>query len=225
MVPRDQFDEIDTWQVTGLVGTGTRDVPCDAVFVADYMTLEPKETRGGPTPGTPHVPGLLYQLPVVLGLFPHLLIGPMVGIAQGAYDDYVSEIRERRSTASAAKLVEQTQIQMKVAEAGVLIQAAWVLALDNIREAECIVAAGFQPDVATKVRWRRDGAYAAQNCVKTVQLLQSVIGAAGNFLSNPFRRRFRDIHAAGSQIQVIFDINGAEFGRVELGLDPVNKAV
>ncbi len=149
----------------------------------------------------------------------------MVGIAQGAYDDYVSEIRERCSTASAAKLVEQTQIKMKVAEAGVLIQAAWVLALDNIREAERIVAAGFQPDVATKGRWRRDGAYAAQNCVKTVQLLQSVIGAAGNFLSNPFRRRFRDIHAAGSQIQVIFDINGAEFGRVELGLDPVNKAV
>ena len=54
---------------------------------------------------------------------------------------------------------------------------------------------------------------------------ESVIGAARNFLSNPFRRRFRDIHAAGSQIQVIFDINGAEFGRVELGLDPVNKAV
>jgi len=224
VAPRGEFEEIDTWQVTGLVGTGSRDVQCDAVFVADYMTLEPKETRGGPTPGTPHEPGLLYQLPV-LGLFPHLLIGPMVGIAQGAYDDYVSEIRERRSTASAAKLVEQTQIQMKVAEAGVLIQAAWVLALDNIREAERIVAAGFQPDVVTKVRWRRDGAYAAQNCVKTVQLLQSVIGAAGKFLSNPFQRRFRDIHAAGSQIQVIFDINGAEFGRVELGLDPVNKAV
>ncbi|HIC20967.1 MAG TPA: hypothetical protein EYO66_03855 [Gammaproteobacteria bacterium] len=224
MVPRDQFDEIDTWQVTGLVGTGSRDVQCDAVFVADYMTLEPKETRGGPTPGTPHVPGLLYQLPV-LGLFPHLLIGPMVGIAQGAYDDYVSEIRERRSTASAAKLVEQTQIQMKVAEAGVLIQAAWVLALDNIREAERIVAAGFQPDVATKVRVAARQCLCRTNCVKTVQLLQSVIGAAGKFLSNPFQRCFRDIHAAGSQIQVIFDINGAEFGRVELGLDPVNKAV
>ena len=165
MVPRDQFDEIDTWQVTGLVGTGSRDVQCDAVFVADYMTLEPKETRGGPTPGTPHEPGLLYQLPV-LGLFPHLLIGPMVGIAQGAYDDYVSEIRERRSTASAAKLVEQTQIQMKVAEAGVLIQAAWVLALDNIREAERIVAAGFQPDVATKVR------VAARRCLCRTKLCQ-----------------------------------------------------
>jgi len=224
MVPRDQFEEIDTWQVMGLVGTGSRDVQCEAVYVADYMTLEPKETRGGPTPGTPHVPGLVYQLPV-LGLFPHILVGPMVGIARGAYDDYVGEIRDRRSTANAAKLAEHTQIQMKVAEADALIKAARVLALDNIHEAERIVATGIQPDVITKVRWRRDGAYAAQNCVKAVQLLQSVIGAAGNFLSNPFQRRFRDIHAAGSQNQVIFDINGAKFCRVELGLDPVNKAI
>ena len=94
MVPRDQFDEIDTWQVTGLVGTGSRDVQCDAVFVADYMTLEPKETRGGPTPGTPHVPGLLYQLPV-LGLFPHLLIGPMVRIAQGATGTSIVSVTSR----------------------------------------------------------------------------------------------------------------------------------
>jgi 3-hydroxy-9,10-secoandrosta-1,3,5(10)-triene-9,17-dione monooxygenase len=55
--------------------------------------------------------------------------------------------------------------------------------------------------------------------------LQSVIGAAGNYLSNPFQRRFRDLHAAAGQIQVNFDINGAEFGRVALGLEPVNKAI
>ena len=33
------------------------------------------------------------------------------------------------------------------------------------------------------------------------------------------------MHAAASQIQVNFDINGAEFGRVELGLEPVNKGI
>ena len=224
MVPRDQFDEIDTWQVTGLVGTGSRDVQCEGLFVHDYMTLEPRETRGGSTPGTPHVPGLLYQLPV-LGIFPHFLVGPMVGIAQGAYDDYVGEIRERVSTHNASKLAEHTQVQVKVAEAGALIQAARLLSHANIREAEQIAQSGRQPSVEEKVCWRRDGAYAAQNCVKSIQLLQSVIGAAGNYLSNPFQRRFRDLHAAAGQIQVNFDINGAEFGRVALGLEPVNKAI
>tara|TARA_R110000868_G_scaffold1844_13_gene14657 strand:+ start:4270 stop:5472 length:1203 start_codon:yes stop_codon:yes gene_type:complete len=223
-VPRDVFEEIDTWKVSGLVGTGSRDVKCDGVFVPEYMCLSPAEARGGPTPGSAHVPGLLYQLPV-LGLFPHILLGPMIGIAQGAYDDYVIEIRERSATYNSSKLAEHVQIQMKVAEAATLIQAARLLGHDNIREAERVAASGRIPTVEEKIRWRRDGAYAAQNCVKAVQILQTAIGAAGNYLSHPFQRRLRDIQAASSQIQVNFDINGAEFGRVELGLDPINKAI
>ncbi len=224
VLPRAEFEEVDTWHVTGLVGSGSRDVACDNIFVPDYMTLEPHQTTGGPTPGTPHVPGLLYQLPV-LGLFPHILVGPMIGIAQGAYDDYVGQIRDRLSTYNASRLAEHTQIQMRVAESGALIHAARVLAHDNIREAERIAESGRVPTIGEKVRWRRDGAYAATNCVKAIQILQSAIGAAGNFLSNPFQRRFRDMHAAAGQVQVNFDINGAEFGRVELGLEPVNKAI
>lgn len=224
VAPRSDFEEIDTWHVSGLVGTGSRDVKCEGVFVPEHMTLMPAEARGGPTPGTPHVPGLLYQLPV-LGLFPYFLVGPMIGIAQGAYDDYTGEIRERVSTYNASKLAEHTQIQMKVAEAGALIEAARLISHNDIRESERIAEAGHVPTVAEKVRWRRNGAFAAQNCVKSIQLLQSAIGAAGNFLSNPFQRRFRDMHAAAGQVQVNFDINGAEFGRVELGLEPQNKAI
>lgn len=224
VVPRAAFEEIDTWHVSGLVGTGSRDVKCEGVFVPEHMTLLPQQARGGPTPGSAHVPELLYQLPV-LGLFPHILVGPMIGIAQGAYDDYVGEIRERVSTYNSSKLAGHTQIQMKVAEAATLIQAARLLAHNNIREAERIAESGRIPTVPEKIRWRRDGAYAAQNCVKAIQVLQSAIGAAGNYLSHPFQRRFRDMHAAAGQVQVNFDINGAEFGRVELGLDPVNKGV
>jgi 3-hydroxy-9,10-secoandrosta-1,3,5(10)-triene-9,17-dione monooxygenase len=223
-VPREVFEEVDTWHVSGLVGTGSRDVKGEGIFVPEHMTIFPDQARGGPTPGTAHVPGLLYQLPV-LGLFPHILAGPMIGIAQGAYDDYVAEIRGRTSTYNSSKLAEHTQIQMRVAEAGVLIQAARLLCHENIRESEAIAATGRIPTVAEKIRWRRDGAYAAQNCVKAMQVLHAAIGAAGMYLSHPFQRRLRDMNAAATQIQINFDINGAEFGRVELGLKPVNKAI
>ena len=33
------------------------------------------------------------------------------------------------------------------------------------------------------------------------------------------------MHAAAGQVQISFDINGADFGRVELGLEPTNKAI
>ncbi len=224
VVPRDRFEEIDTWHVSGLVGSGSRDVASEDIFVPEHMTLEPHLTRGGPTPGSSHVPGILYELPV-LGLFPHILVGPILGIAQGAYDDYVAEVRRRSSTANNTKLAEHTQIQMKVAEAATLIQAARLLAHDNIREAEHIAGRDDRPPLEAKMRWRRDGAFAAQNCLKAVQLLHSIIGGAGNYLSHPFQRRLRDMNAAIGQTQVNFDINGAEFGRVTLGLEAANKAV
>ncbi|MEC7489014.1 MAG: acyl-CoA dehydrogenase family protein [Pseudomonadota bacterium] len=224
VLPRASFEEVDTWHVSGLVGTGSRDVKCDGVFVPERMTLFPGQARGGCTPGSTHVPNLLYQLPV-LGLFPQILVGPMIGIAQGAYDDYVADMRERVSTYNATRLVEYAQLQMRVAEASTLIKAARLLAHDNIREAENIAQSGRIPTVVEKTRWRRDGAYAAQNCVKSIQIMQTAIGAAGIYQSNPFQRRFRDMHAAASQIQVSFDINGAEFGRVELGLEAINRLI
>ena len=188
------------------------------------MTLDPSKTRGGSTPGSLHNPAIVYQLPVV-GLFPHLLTGTTLGIAQGAYNDYVKEMRHRVSTYNATKLAEHTQTQMKVAEAATLIQAARLLTHDNIKEAEKIVTSGCLATVEDKVRWRRDAAYAAQNCINSIQILHSAIGAAGNYLSHPFQRRFRDMHAAAGQIQINFDINGAEFGRVELGLKATNKLI
>ena len=224
VVPRASFEEVDTWHVGGLVGTGSRDVKCNGVFVPEYMTLAPDAAKGGPTPGSSHVPSFLYQLPV-LGLFPHILLGPMIGIAQGAFDDYVKEMRNRVSTYNAAKLSGFTQIHLRVAEAAALIKSARLLAHDNIREAEEIALSGLPPSTEVKIRWRCDGAFAAQNCVKSIQILQAAIGAAGNYLEHPFQRRFRDMHAAASQVQVNFDINGAEFGRVELGLEPQNKLI
>ncbi len=224
VVPRDALEEIDTWHVGGLVGSGSRDVKGEGIFVPEHMTLSPADARGGPTPGSAHVPNILYQLPV-LGLFPHILLGPMIGIVQGAYDDYVAEMRERLSTYNNSRLAEHTQIQMRVAEAASLVQAARLLGHDNIREGEAVANSGRVPTVAEKVRWRRDGAFAAQNCVKALQLLQGAVGAAGIYLSHPFERRIRDMNAAATQIQMNFDINGAEFGRVELGLEPVNKAI
>ena len=59
VVPRAEFEEIDTWHVSGLIGTGSRDVKCENVFVPEFMTLDPRMARGGPTPGTSHNPALV----------------------------------------------------------------------------------------------------------------------------------------------------------------------
>ena len=50
-------------------------------------------------------------------------------------------------------------------------------------------------------------------------------GGSANFSTSPLQRQFRDIHAGLGHIGVSWDVNGAGFGRVALGLPPDNPNV
>lgn len=212
---------IDTWHVSGLAGTGSKDVACDGLFVPAHMVFDPSLAREGFTPTVMSIPGDAYRLP----LFPfigHLVAGPMLGIARGAYEDFLEKMRSQVSIYNRSRIADHTTVQMKIAEAGVMIDTASLLLRDNIREAHALVAAGKRPLLLDRARWRRDATYAAGLCVKAVDLLYGVSGATANYLDNAMQRRFRDIHAAAAQIHLSWDINAPEFGRVAVGLPPAN---
>ncbi len=209
---------IDTWHVAGLAGTGSKDVACEGLLVPAHMTLPASGTlgQGYRISGAP-----AFRLPM-LGLFPHLLAAPMLGIAQGAYEDFVEDLRRRVSTYNASKIAGHTTIQLRIAEAGVLIESARLLLRENWMEAHRMLEEGGYPELADRVRWRRDATHAARGCLRAVDLIHEAGGGGANFRANALSRRFADIHAAAAQIQVVWDINGPEFGRVELGLPPEN---
>ena len=61
--------------------------------------------------------------------------------------------------------------------------------------------------------------------VRATDILHGAGGGGANYLTNPLQRRFRDAHAAAVQIQVSWDINSVEYGRVAVGLEPTNPAI
>ncbi len=215
------LEVIDTWHVSGLAGTGSKDAACENLFVPAHMTLDPRKTNGGPTPGAEATPGAVYELPV-LPLIPHLVSGTISGIARGAYEDFVDRLKTQVSVYNDSRIAEHTTVQLKIAEAGVLIDAARLLVRDNWMEAHRIAEAGQRPTLEHRARWRRDATHACSGCVRAVDLIYGVSGGTANYLGNELQRRFRDIHAAAAQIHVSWDINGPEFGRVATGLAPAN---
>jgi len=64
----------DTWNASGLRGTGSNDVDVSDAFVAEPMTLAVSDLDGGPTPGSAANPNALFALPV-FSLFPYVLSG------------------------------------------------------------------------------------------------------------------------------------------------------
>ncbi len=218
------LEVIDTWHVSGLAGTGSKDTACESLFVPAHMTLDPRDARGGPTPGAAGSPEPVYQIPVV-AFIPHLLAGTITGIARGAYDDFVEALKTQVSVYNNSRIAEHTTVQLKIAEAGVLIETAKLLVRENWMEAHRIAEAGERPTLEDRLRWRRDATHASAGCVRAVDLIYGVSGGGANYLGNELQRRFRDIHAAAGQIHVSWDINGPEYGRVAAGLPPLNPSL
>jgi 3-hydroxy-9,10-secoandrosta-1,3,5(10)-triene-9,17-dione monooxygenase len=221
LVNKNDYRIRDTWNASGLRGTGSNDVEVEDAYVTDPMTIAVHELAGGPTPGSVVNPNALYTLPV-FSLFPFVLSGVAVGNAQACLDDYVDLARHRASTYNRTKLGDLQSTQIKIAEASSKIDAARLIMRSTCIAAMADARRGHVPDVAAKTRMRRDGAFAVNLCTEAVSLLFAASGARGLSTSGALQRQFRDAHAINSHIAFNFDAAGTNYGRVALGLPSEN---
>lgn len=221
LLNRSQYTIKDTWNATGLRGTGSNDVDVADVFVEEAMSVSVSELAGGPTPGSAINPNALYALPV-FSLFPYVLSGVGLGNAQACLDDYVDIARHRASTYNRAKLGDMQSTQIKIAEASAKIDAARLIMRANCIDAMLDARRGYIPDIAAKTRLRRDGAFSVNLCTEAVSLLFAASGARSLFMSGTLQRQFRDAHAVNSHLAFNFDAAGTNYGRVALGLPSDN---
>jgi 3-hydroxy-9,10-secoandrosta-1,3,5(10)-triene-9,17-dione monooxygenase len=211
----------DTWNATGLCGTGSNDVRVADAFVAEQMTVAVSDLTGGPTPGSATNPNALYALPVFT-LFPYVLSGVGLGNAQACLNDYVEFTRHRASTYNRAKLSDMQTTQIKIAEASAKVDAARLIMRTNCIDAMADAKRNLIPDIAVKTRLRRDGAFSVNLCTEAVSLLFAASGARSLFTSGALQRQFRDAHAVNSHLAFNFDAAGTNYGRVALGLPSEN---
>ena len=221
LLNRSDYKINDTWNATGLCGTGSNDVRVADTFVAERMTIAVSDLTGGPTPGSAVNPNALYALPV-FSLFPYVLSGVGLGNAQSCLDDYVEFGRHRASTYNRAKLSDMQTTQIKIAEASAKIDAARLIMRANCLDAMADARRGQIPDIAAKTRLRRDGAFSVNLCTDAVSLLFAASGARSLFTSGALQRQFRDAHAVNSHLAFNFDAAGTNYGRVALGLPSEN---
>src|SRR5271167_537436 len=221
LVNKSDYRIKDTWDATGLRGTGSNDVEVHDAFVAEAMTVAVSDLAGGPTPGGAVNPNALYTLPV-FSLFPYVVSGVALGNAQACLDDYVGLARYRASTYNRAKLGDLQTTQIKIAEASSKIDAARLIMRSTCIAAMADARRGDIPDIPAKTRMRRDGAFSVNLCTEAVSLLFAASGARGLYTSGALQRQFRDAHAINSHIAFNFDAAGTNYGRVALGLPSEN---
>ena len=220
MVPRAQYKVIDTWFAGGLRGTGSNDVEVSEVFVPEHMTLAVADTKGGPTPGSAANPAPLFQLPV-FALFPYMLSGVALGIAEGLIDEY----RPGAGKMTGARVAEIQSTQIRLSEATAYARASRLIQESNCNEAQRLISSNQVPDMKTKARYRLEGAYAVEWAVRAVDVMFGLYGAGGLYESGHVPRAFRDAHAVKQHFSFNTDIAGTTYGRVALGVASDNPTL
>jgi 3-hydroxy-9,10-secoandrosta-1,3,5(10)-triene-9,17-dione monooxygenase len=215
LLERSQYKVIDTWFAGGLRGTGSKDVEVKEQFVPEHRTLAVADTKGGPTPGSAVNPSPLFHIPV-FALFPYMLSGVALGIAEGLIADF----SPKTGKMTTARIAEIQSTQIRLGEATAYARASRV-----IQENNCIEAEKTTPDLLTKARYRLEGAYAVEWAVRAVDVMFGLSGASGLYESGHAARAFRDAHAVKQHFSFNTDIAGTTYGRVALGLPSDNPTL
>jgi hypothetical protein len=93
-------------------------------------------------------------------------------------------------------MAELTTVQMRVAEASGLIDAARLLMARDLAQALATATRGEAIGIDMRLRNRRDQAFCVRLLVQAIDALFLAAGGQGLFLDQPLQRAWRDAHAA-----------------------------
>lgn len=208
--PARSVEIIDTWEVSGLMGTGSNDIAALKVDV-------PKERSVALTADRPRHPGRLYAFPV-FGLLSLGIAAVALGIARGAIDDILDLAGAKTPTGSRRKLAERPLVQAQLAEGEALLGAARAFVFESVQRAWDAAGSGTALDLPTRARLRLAATHATMASARVVDLMYSAGGGTSIYRTSPLQRRFRDVHAATQHVMVAPPTLELA-GRVLMGID------
>ena len=140
-----------------------------------------------------------------------------VGNAQAALESTIASVKERSTNYTGAKMREFQAVQLRVGAAGAKIDAARLILRNDCLEAQEIANRKQIADLQTKLRFKRNLAYAVTLCTEAVDSLHAMAGANGIYETAPLERIFRDAHSLAGHISFSFDAQASGWGLVALG--------
>jgi len=217
LLHKSQYQVVDDWRVLGMRSTGSMTVVAKDVFVPEYKALCMYDTRGGDRfPGARTNPNPAYQI-AASALLGHGIGACAIGNAQAALELSIEAVKERSTNYTGAKMRDFQAVQLKIAAAGAKIDAARLILRNDAIEGQEIANRKGMADALTKLRFKRNLAYAVNLCTEAVDILHAMAGANGIYETYPLERIFRDAHSLAGHISFSFDAQASGWGLVALG--------
>ncbi|MEM7339050.1 MAG: acyl-CoA dehydrogenase family protein [Actinomycetota bacterium] len=206
----DDVEFIDTWQVSGLQGTGSVDYAVTEAFVPEgrwaQLGVDPPVRDGALTRFS------------FFGLLALGIAATAVGIARRSIDELVVLAADKRPQGSSRPLRDRASVQADVAIAEAKLRSAWGFVERSVEEAWAVADGGGTPSDEDRRVLRMAATHATQTAAEVAEAMYKAAGGAAVYRTSPIQRCFRDAFVATQHAMVAprtFEVTG----RMRLGLE------
>jgi 3-hydroxy-9,10-secoandrosta-1,3,5(10)-triene-9,17-dione monooxygenase len=220
LVPRQNFTiDQDSWRVTGLGGTGSKDVVLSGAFVPEHRTHRITDVYHGTDPGFAVNDRPYYRLPWRL-VFATTIAVPAIGAAWGAVEAFIAQNRHRVSANGGPPVAQSPALHRPLARALVEVEAArarvaaiWSDFLSSLQEGRAI-------PYERRAQCLYEMAHAHMSCSGAVFELMGVNGGRTMEADGPLQRFFRDLLAMRNHPAANVEFSATLYAQAKLGVPP-----
>jgi alkylation response protein AidB-like acyl-CoA dehydrogenase len=213
IMPHQEVEWFDSWQVGGLRGTGSFSFETNAHFVPARRTwIETKSVR--------REKGPLYLINRSL-LFATGFASVGLGVARSALDDAIN-MSLAKTPQEQALLRNQVQVQREIGNAEALWGSCNAYLKDKAKTLWEHACTHDELLMADRIGLRLASTWAIRKAAEVVDIAYSVCGATSIFENHPIQRKFQDAHAITQQIQGRLE-HYETAGQFYLGLEPQGR--
>lgn len=217
LIPRSDYEILDTWQSMGLQGTGSNDIVVDDVFVPDYRTHKAEDGYLGSNPGVDSSSADIYHLPWAQ-LFIRVVSTPAIGAGKAALALY-RELVVSKASGDVTKLSGDTGTQERIASAINALDEIECVLFRNFDQMVAQVRSGDPVPIEDRIKYRYQASLVIERCMDVVDSLFSSAGGGSVFLGSEIQQRFLDIHTARAHVANNPTSFGRNLGATSLGTD------
>ena len=193
IMPKSAVTMIRNWNPMGLRGTGSDSYEVNDLFVPEAFTV----IRDNPADRREQGP--LYRF-VTNHLYASGFGAVALGIARGALEAFADLARTKTPQSSARMLRDSHHVQTAMALATAKLTAARTL-LNTTLEEVWTRAETAEINLDDRMRIRLAASFATHQAREVMDFAYHEAGATAIFPTQPFERRFRDLHSVTQQIQ------------------------
>ncbi|WP_248798121.1 flavin-dependent monooxygenase [Pseudomonas sp. MWU13-2105] len=215
LIPRQDYEIVDTWHTAGLKGTGSKDIVIKDAFVPEHRTHKMIDGFTCNSPGNQWNTSPLYRMPFGQ-VFSRAVSTAAIGALRGMLDCFLDTAKVRVNVVG-AKTSDDSVAQLVVAEAANAIDELTLILKRNFEVLEGYAGRGETPPIEERVKYRFQASFPPERISHLASRLFKAAGGAAVYTHNPYGRFLADINVGRQHAANQFQMFGTNWAKVQLG--------